>query len=883
MRTDKHSTIRRMYRVLAVLAAAGLAFVWAGCADKRAPERDDERAEAKKIGAQTDQKNRKKAAPETPKRIIVMIGDGMGASAITGAQYAADQRLNMRTMDRLNFITTHSHEYVTTDSAASATAFATGQKTHYQGVSVEPGTTKQQQKDEKYHLETALEAAEGRGWKTGLVATSRIVHATPAAFAAHRANRNSDEAIAADIADSGVDVLLGGGRKYFDDRSDGENLLAGMKKDGYRFADSSAKLQEAFGVAEQLVGLYHRDDPPAITSKEGRSVSLPELTRGAIEVLDRNNDDGFFLMVEGSQIDWRGHEMAGVGTIKETLEFDRAVGVALEYARDRRDTLVMTVADHETGGLSLLDPEAVTDYETALGGKQAAAERVDYPNSEADQSAPSPTPRMPAGDATMVPVYGHLSMASRGFAEDPGQFWAIHTPEMVPMFTEGNGADYLVEAGDNAEAGSRLKELIAGERASGAERREEKPPSSREKPPRNVVLFVGDGVGLDALTSTHYGAGELGMREMPVRGLASVRGGDRLVPDDGSAATALATATRGNDGDLGVVTGKNGEREQLESVLEKAEARGYQTGLVTTGELTNPTLAAMYAHRSDGASPEEIAGDFVGLSRRVEKADGVDLAFGGGRGSFGAEGIERLEQRGVQVQETWADAIDSDRPTVRLMTDGPFPIVGERRGDGEAAELPTLGEMTQTALEELSGGEEPFFLVVEADGPGRLQGSLDKTQALVEETAEFDAAVERGLAFRRDHGETLVVATADADQTLSMFDNHYGFAAGVCGVAARCGGEMTLHGLSVAIDEIPRADGFDDAALQGEYSPLRFFFEYAWPLQAARAEADVEATNSANAVPVFAAGPWAERLEGGIAQPEIGALLVDWAESGTTQ
>ncbi|MFB6350747.1 MAG: alkaline phosphatase, partial [Bradymonadaceae bacterium] len=215
----------------------------------------------------------------------------------------------MLTMDRLNYITTHSYEYVTTDSAASATAFATGQKTHYQGVSVKPGTTKEQENNEKYHLKTTLEQAEDRGWKTGLVATSRIVHATPAAFAAHRANRNSDKAIARDMAQSGVDVLLGGGRKYFNDRSDGQNLWAGFEKDGYQLAESADQLQSAFGVADRLVGLFHRDDPPGIGSEGGRAMSLPKLTEGAIEVLDRNNDEGFFLMVEGSQIDWEAHDL----------------------------------------------------------------------------------------------------------------------------------------------------------------------------------------------------------------------------------------------------------------------------------------------------------------------------------------------------------------------------------------------------------------------------------------------------------------------------------------------------------------------------------------------------------------------------------------------
>ncbi len=857
------------------LAAAGM-WVMFGCSSTGEAERaSQERAKRvdQRAGSAADAASRE----ESPDRVIVMVGDGMGAAAIRGAQYVADEPLEMLSMERLSFLTTHSYEYVTTDSAASATAVATGAKTHYEGVSVEPGTSKQEETEESRHLETTLEVAEQRDWKTGLVAMSRIVHATPAAFAAHRANRNSYEGIARDMVGSGVDLLLGGGRKFFTEREDGVNLVERMRGDGYTVVSTPEQFEQAVGEAGRLAGLFYRSDPPPLAADEPRKLGLESMMDGALEVLGGEGDAGFFLMVEGSQIDWRGHDLAGEGTVRETLRFDRAIGRALEYTRSRDDTLLVVVSDHETGGLSMLDEQAVAPYEKALGGRGEADEMVDFPGG-ADEpiEPPEARPRLEPGggdsEGRMVPVFGHLSMASRGRADNPEAFWSIHTPEMVPMFAEGAGAEHLAEVTDNAELGRRLQELVDDDAEFEAE--PARSDASKERP-KNAVVFIGDAVGFDALTATHYVDGALGMREMPVRGLARVRGPERPVPSEREAASALLAGSP-----------SPGE-DRLESVLERAERRGYRTGVVTTGSLTNPTLRPLFAANAGGSQSAEGAAErFVGLADRIDAADGIDLAYGGGAEAFSRALREKLVEQGTKVYTQWGETGESSNRAVRFLADGSMAPASERDGTRK----PTLREMTRRAFEELSSREEPFLLVVEADGPERLQASLTRSRTLVDEVAEFDRAVVAGVEAARREGETLVVATADADKTLSVFDNHYGFADGVCGIAERCGGPWGLDELPVAVDKLPDAEGLGDAELQGEYAPPRVFLEYAWPIQAASRRGNSTGdgavtsvgTNSATSVPVFAVGPWSHHLESGITQEKIGGLLNRWVEGAST-
>jgi alkaline phosphatase len=196
---------------------------------------------------------------------------------------------------------------------------------------------------------TVLELAEEKGFSTGLIATSTITHATPAAFAAHNKDRGKYEEIAGDMSRAGIDLIIGGGRAHFRYREDGQNLLDSMKTEGYytgsRFEDIPSSHDGPVVILTDSLA------PPKVT--EGRGRMLEEATYLAISRLSRD-PDGFFLMVEGSQIDWAAHRHDTEWLIEEVIDFDRAVGRALDFASLDGETLVIVTADHETGGFTYI-------------------------------------------------------------------------------------------------------------------------------------------------------------------------------------------------------------------------------------------------------------------------------------------------------------------------------------------------------------------------------------------------------------------------------------------------------------------------------------------------------------------------------------------------
>lgn len=281
---------------------------------------------------------------ETPVNIILFIGDGMGIAHVTAAKITQGS-LHLERLRTGGFVMTNAESQLVTDSAASGTAMATGHKTYNGAISVssrgEP-------------LKTVLEYAEEGGRSTGLVVTCSITHATPAVFAAHVANRNMDGEIAAQMAASGVDVLIGGGWAYFvpqeregSRRRDDRNLLDELSAR----MDVVLSVDEfrALGDVERLAAFFAPRHPPGV---EKRAISLAELTAKAIGTLARD-DDGFFLMVEGSQIDWAGHDNDSDGIIAEMFDFDEAVGVGMDFAERDGGTLVIVTSDHETGGFAV--------------------------------------------------------------------------------------------------------------------------------------------------------------------------------------------------------------------------------------------------------------------------------------------------------------------------------------------------------------------------------------------------------------------------------------------------------------------------------------------------------------------------------------------------
>lgn len=311
-------TIRPVYVLFLLLALAS-----ASCIDQ----------------AQFGKSNNTRAVSAQPRNIILMIGDGMGMSQIYAAMTASDQPLVFEKFNHIGFQKTYSANAYITDSGAGGTALATGEKTNNGMIALSPsGDT----------LTTILELAEQNGFSTGLVSTSSILHATPASFIAHNQSRNNYDQLAEDFLKTDIDVFIGGGYANFADREDGKDLVQALRDKDYRVLREMVQVQTV--TEGKLAGLTAEKHNPRYS--EGRGAMLPQATQTALNILD-NNDKGFFLMVEGSQIDWGGHANDTEYIINETLDFSRAVEKAMAFVESNPNTLLIVTADHETGGMGL--------------------------------------------------------------------------------------------------------------------------------------------------------------------------------------------------------------------------------------------------------------------------------------------------------------------------------------------------------------------------------------------------------------------------------------------------------------------------------------------------------------------------------------------------
>jgi alkaline phosphatase len=288
------------------------------------------------IGANDPFQKRKHKAP---KNIILMIGDGMGSAQLYTCITAKGDKCNIAKFPVSGFVKTYSSDSYITDSGAGATAYATGHKTNNGYISVSPQGEK---------LQTIVETAELNKLSTGLVSTSAITHATPAGFIAHTSNRGNMEDIALDFLKTDIDVFIGGGYSNFALRKDSLNLIDSLRAHGYFVARDMKDVD--LPTINKLAALLADGHMPRISA--GRGSMLPDATDMAIKVVKRNKK-GFFLMVEGSQIDWGGHDNDLNYVIDETIDFDNAVGKAVEFAKKDGETLIIVTADHETGGLAL--------------------------------------------------------------------------------------------------------------------------------------------------------------------------------------------------------------------------------------------------------------------------------------------------------------------------------------------------------------------------------------------------------------------------------------------------------------------------------------------------------------------------------------------------
>ncbi|MCX7725881.1 MAG: alkaline phosphatase [Chitinispirillaceae bacterium] len=294
------------------------------------------------------------------KNIIVLIPDGCGTTVQTIARWYKGSAL---TVDELTSgtVKTWSANSVITGSAAAGTAFATGFKTEEPFISVGPS-----QKVISFYqfpyppeylsyrpLATVLEAAKLIGKATGLVATSTISHATPASFSAHVDHRSKELDIIEQQVYQNIDVVFGGGKSLLTKRSDGENLKDTLIARGYKFIETRDEMLglsygKVWGIFSEYAMQPDVDRPEFAPSEP----SLAEMTKKAIELLSANKN-GFFLMVEGSQVDWGAHNNDPIYTIGDFLAFDEAVKIAVDFAKVNGQTAVLAFPDHNTGGISI--------------------------------------------------------------------------------------------------------------------------------------------------------------------------------------------------------------------------------------------------------------------------------------------------------------------------------------------------------------------------------------------------------------------------------------------------------------------------------------------------------------------------------------------------
>ena len=302
---------------------------------------------------------------ETIKNVIIMVPDGCSNSLQTLARWKKGEAL---TLDSLltGAVTTYMANSIITGSGAAVTAFATGYKTTGGFLSVGPRAEdvltifKHPGPEMKYRpLATVLEGAKLKDKSTGLVATSKISHATPAGFACHVHDRDKYNAITEQMIYENLDVALGGGKQHLlpksegGKRTDGENLIKALLDKGYQFVENREEMSKI--KSGRLWGIFAENHMHAdINRKEFQSnqPSLAEMTEKAIELLSQDKD-GFFLMVEGSQIDWAGHANDPIYMVTDFLAFDEAVKVALDFAKKDKNTLVLAFPDHNTGGLTI--------------------------------------------------------------------------------------------------------------------------------------------------------------------------------------------------------------------------------------------------------------------------------------------------------------------------------------------------------------------------------------------------------------------------------------------------------------------------------------------------------------------------------------------------
>ena len=319
-----------------------------------------------------------KVTTSSPKNVILLISDGAGLSQISSAYFFKDSSVNYSRFKNIGLMHTFSSDNNITDSAASATAFSTGEKTYNGAIGVS---------DDFKPVENITEIASRKGVKVGVISTSSVTHATPASFFAHTKSRNFQEEIALQLSRSEIDYFAGGGTKFFNQRNDGINVIDTLNLNGFNVNTNKLDSFEYVQNNKKLAYLLASDGMPKII--DGRGHFLKNATMLGIDFL-RQNNTSFFIMSEAAQIDWGGHDNDANYLITELIDFDNTIGAVLDFAENDGETLVIVTSDHETGGFT-------------LAGKPF----INHQYAEIDEDYSTILPSFSTGghSATLIPVF----------------------------------------------------------------------------------------------------------------------------------------------------------------------------------------------------------------------------------------------------------------------------------------------------------------------------------------------------------------------------------------------------------------------------------------------------------------------------------------------
>ncbi|MDX1477398.1 MAG: alkaline phosphatase [Saprospiraceae bacterium] len=279
---------------------------------------------------------------ERPKNIVLIIGDGMGLAHVAAAIHDATEPLLIEDFPVVGLQKTHSASHLVTDSGAGATAMSCGVKTYNSGIGMSIDTLP---------VKNLMEYAEEGGKSTGIIVTSSLVNATPAAFVAHQMYRGFQEAIAADYLELDLDYVVGGGLVYFSQRySDDRDLLKELKGRGYLVGAYHHESFKKFSSRDSDKAYYFTAHDIPLPHFQGRDY-LPLAATHGLNLLDRREDNGFFLMIEASQIDHASHAQNLGYLLSEMRDLNETLAAVMAFARGDGETLVIVTADHATGGL----------------------------------------------------------------------------------------------------------------------------------------------------------------------------------------------------------------------------------------------------------------------------------------------------------------------------------------------------------------------------------------------------------------------------------------------------------------------------------------------------------------------------------------------------